>query len=80
MAVMDESMYDAVLRMLEARKGEWRVISDESGVPYSTLCKVAQGWIENPSVHSVQRLYDYLLAAEKAAWAKPTVVRSAIGR
>jgi predicted transcriptional regulator len=65
-AGMNESLYQAVLRLLEARKGEWRSIAEESGVPYSTLCKVAQGHIESPSVHTVQTLYDYL-TAERAA-------------
>lgn len=66
MSGMNETMHDAVLRLLEARKGDWRAISEESGVPYSTLCKVAQGWIPNPSVHTVQTLYDYL-TEERAA-------------
>lgn len=60
---MDKPIYQAVLDLLAARKGQWRQISADSGVPYSTLCKVAQGHIESPSVHLVQKLYDHLSTA-----------------
>jgi hypothetical protein len=53
--------------MLEARKGDWRVIAGASGVPYSTLCKIAQGHISSPSVHTIQLLHDYLSADREAA-------------
>lgn len=59
---MAKSMYETVLRLLDARKGDWRQIADGTGVPYSTLCKVAQGHIPSPSVHTIQTLYDYLTA------------------
>lgn len=67
MADMNKPMYTAVIETLNSRKGEWRLISEGSDVPYSTLCKIAQGHIESPSVHVVQKLYDYLLGdAEKS--------------
>jgi predicted transcriptional regulator len=57
---MDKPIYTAVIEALNSRKGEWRQISEGSDVPYSTLCKIAQGHTESPSVHVVQKLYDYL--------------------
>lgn len=36
-----------------------RTIARESGVPFSTVCKIAQGSVKEPSVHTVQRLFDY---------------------
>lgn len=36
-----------------------RRIAAESGVPFSTVCKIAQGAVREPSVHSIQKLYDY---------------------
>ena len=63
---MAKSMYDTVRELLEARKGDWRQISEGSKVPYSTLCKIAQGHIESPSVHTVQALFDYLIAESAA--------------
>lgn len=64
---MNKSIYASVLEMLAARKGEWPVIAKAAGVPYSTLCKIAQGHIESPSVHIVQKLYDQLAATAKDA-------------
>lgn len=64
---MDKPLYPTVLSILDARKGEWKLIAQESGVSYSTLCKIAQGHIESPSVHVVQKLYDYLTGSQEAA-------------
>ncbi|MBP6564129.1 MAG: hypothetical protein KA200_00800 [Burkholderiales bacterium] len=41
---------------LNARKGEWRDIAALSGVPYSTLAKVAQGHVDDPRISTVESL------------------------
>ena len=64
---MSKPIYAAVLEMLDARKGEWRDIARDSGVPYSTLCKIAQGHIPSPSVHTIQSLHDFLTQSRAAA-------------
>ena len=64
---MNKPIYTFVLEELAARKGEWPVIARESGVSYSTLCKVAQRHMKTPSVQIVQKLYDYLHASREAA-------------
>jgi hypothetical protein len=42
-----------------------------SGVPFSTLTKIAQGQIKAPSVHHVQALYDYFEAVSASADPEP---------
>lgn len=49
-----------VVNELQRRKGEWRRIAEDNGFSYSWLAKYAQGRIRGPSVHRVQKLYDYL--------------------
>lgn len=53
-----ESLMTTVRRELALRKGHWRQVVKESGVPYDTLCKIAQGRVD-PGVSRVQRLLDY---------------------
>ena len=48
-----------VTRQLAKRHGEWPAIAEATGVPYSTICKVAQGVHADPRVSTVQRLADY---------------------
>jgi predicted transcriptional regulator len=44
---------------LSASRGRWVEVSRESGVPYHTLIKIAQGQVSNPRIETVQRLVDY---------------------
>lgn len=41
---------------LAAHKGRWPQIADASGVPISTVRKIAQGVTPNPRVDTVDRL------------------------
>lgn len=59
-------LYDYVMAQLRAKRIPQRQIARESGVPFSTLCKVAQGSVTDPSVHTVQRLADYFRTQEAA--------------
>jgi transcriptional regulator with XRE-family HTH domain len=52
-------LYDFVMGHLKARSIPQRRVARESGVPFSTVCKIAQGSVKQPSVHTVQRLADY---------------------
>lgn len=58
---MDTStpMYSYVMQQLRAKRVPRRTVATESGVPFSTLIKIAQGQTKAPSVHHVQALYDY---------------------
>jgi len=44
---------------LRAKTIPQRTIARDSGVPFSTLTKIAQGSVKDPGVHTVQRLADY---------------------
>lgn len=65
----DQTLYEFVMEKLRSKDIPQRRIASESGVPFSTVCKIAQGSVKEPSVHTVQRLYDYFTKA-------PEVVRA----
>ena len=52
-------IYDFVMANLRAHRVPQRRVAVESGVPFSTLTKIAQGQTKHPSVHSIQALADY---------------------
>ncbi len=54
-------IYDLVMACLRARAIPQRQVADGSGVAFSTVAKIAQGVVSDPSVHTVQRLHDYFL-------------------
>lgn len=49
-------MLEALKTRLETYKGQWPALSAESGVPVSTLRKVAQGAVKNPRIATVDKL------------------------
>jgi hypothetical protein len=53
------NLYEVVMARFAEKQIPQRVIARESGVPFSTVCKIAQGSVKEPSVHTVQRLFDY---------------------
>lgn len=61
-----DNIYDFVMAHLRARAIPQRTVANESGVPFSTVCKIAQGAVKEPSVHTVQRLYDYFRTKDAA--------------
>ena len=56
---MKTNLYDTVMEHLRAKRIPQRQVAEESGVPFSTVCKIAQGAVREPSVHTIQRLADY---------------------
>jgi predicted transcriptional regulator len=52
---MDSTLAGIVTR-LAVHKGRWPAVSDASGVPISTLRKIAQGHIKNPRIETVDNL------------------------
>ena len=68
---MDTSIdiYGYVMARLRAKRIPQRQVATESGVPFSTVSKIAQGSVKDPSVHTVQRLFDYFSAKESATGA-----------
>jgi hypothetical protein len=53
------NLYDYVMACFRARAIPQRTVAAESGVPFSTVAKIAQGSVADPSVHNVQKLADY---------------------
>jgi len=60
-------IYDVVMAHLRAKRIKQREVAAGSGVPFSTLAKIAQGQIAAPNVHHVQALYDYFVAQTEEA-------------
>jgi predicted transcriptional regulator len=54
-----ETLLESVIRHLQSRKGQWRTVAEESGVPYKTLQKIADGTHKDPRFSQVQKLADY---------------------
>lgn len=65
---MDTSiqLYNEVMAHLQAKHIPQRRIASGSGVPFSTLTKIAQGQIKAPSVHHIQAIYDFFKKQEAA--------------
>jgi hypothetical protein len=56
------NLYGYVMACLRARQIPQRKVAAGSGVPFSPVCKIAQGSVTDPSVHTVQKLADYFAA------------------
>lgn len=52
---------------LQARRGTWAQVCEDTGLNYWWLMKFAQGRISNPGYDKVQRLQAYLADDGKAA-------------
>lgn len=53
------NLYDFVMACFRTRAIPQRTVAAESGVPFSTVAKIAQGSVTDPSVHTAQKLADY---------------------
>jgi transcriptional regulator with XRE-family HTH domain len=60
-------LYAFVMRHLRAKAIPQRQVAAESGVPFSTVAKIAQGANKDPGVHTMQRLADYFCAVDPAS-------------
>ncbi len=54
---MDDFQFS--IACLQAHKGKWPIVCEETGLDYSWLCKFAQGDIPNASYKRVKKLADY---------------------
>lgn len=50
---------------LNARKGTWPSIAADTGVPRSTIAKIAGGQTPNPGVQTVEQLAEHLRLLER---------------
>ncbi len=59
----EESMLDEVRRaLLAAGRHEWHAIEHATGVPMSSIEKLAYGVHEDPRISTVEPLYRHLIA------------------
>ncbi|KVN35587.1 hypothetical protein WJ63_36770 [Burkholderia pyrrocinia] len=58
------SWLECVIAKLQANKGKWRRIAQETGVPYDTLTKIALSRVTDPRVSNVQALHDYFVKVD----------------
>lgn len=62
-----ESMIDSLVTKLATHRGRWPVLAEVSGVPISTLRKIAQGVVKNPRVDTVDKLLQALTSLAEEA-------------
>lgn len=53
------NLYEYVMARLDEKSIPQRAVAAGSGVPFSTVSKIAQRSVKEPSVHTIQRIYDY---------------------
>jgi len=56
---MTDSLYEFVMRELEASKGTWPEVAEGSGVSHRTVEKIARREIADPGVSHVEKLAAY---------------------
>lgn len=59
MQLAQNRLMELIMVALRKKRGQLGKIARESGVPYDTLAKIAQGKIKNPGVDNIQLLMDY---------------------
>lgn len=64
---MAEELDDKVRELLEARRGHWRAIADETKLSYSWLSQFARRRIPNPGYRTLRTLQKHLEAPQPAA-------------
>jgi len=64
------NIYDLVMEQLRTSSATRREIASGAGVPFSTVCKIAQRQTLNPGVHHVQALHDYFSGAHECGCGK----------
>lgn len=62
---MPEPIIDFLVRRLNEHKGVWPKISEETGVEYDTIAKIAQRRRPNPRLSNVQPLLTWFQAKDE---------------
>lgn len=62
---MHESLHQFVLKRLNACKGEWPQVVAGSGIPLSTIARIASGETENPGVQQIEALAKFFRRSKK---------------
>lgn len=62
---MEISLLDYVVQQLQSRKRGWPTIARDTGIPYSTVGKIARGEIRDPGVRAIETLAKHLQLLER---------------
>lgn len=62
-----ETILAGVCRDLARTRGRWTEVAKDSGVPYHTLVKIAQGAVTDPRIGTIQLLVDYFARSNAPA-------------
>ncbi|HNU11737.1 MAG TPA: hypothetical protein PKJ45_10325 [Rubrivivax sp.] len=57
---MSEALDIEVRELLIKRRGDWKLIADQSGISYSWISKFVNGHIPNPGFTTLRDLFRYL--------------------
>ena len=60
-------MYEEIIQLLHKYRGQFRQISDRTGLDYDWLHQVARGVIKDPGIRKMETLYAHLLELEASA-------------
>ena len=74
---MNSNLDQSVLRQLDARRGDWQAVAEQSGVSYSWLSKFANGHINNPGYGTLMKLANALDAQQSPVTSTPVAHQSA---
>lgn len=64
---MTESIYQYVLDQLEGHKGKWPTVAAATGIPRSTIVKIARKEVKDPGVSHIEKLAFYFREQTKAS-------------
>jgi len=58
------TLLESIERLRRCSRSDIRVISEKTGLPFHTLCKIATGETKDPRVSTIQALTEYYEAAD----------------
>ena len=61
------SGFEALRKRVQQEVGRYQALAKESGVPYSTLCKIGQGATVAPRADNVFKLLAYFASKDRAS-------------
>ena len=64
---MSPDLDTQVRQMLEARRGDWKVIAEQADVSHSWISQFVRGLIPNPGFTTLKRMHEHLAATNAAA-------------
>ena len=63
---MHESIHDYVVDQLQASKGQWSRVAEDTNMSKRTIEKIARREFKDPAVSFIERLYRYFREREAA--------------